>query len=261
MNIDENVKRIITALLKKWQLLIIFMIIGAVAAYAYTANFTTLTYNSEIEFLAYVVDSTQELADSNTTSSTTGTSQQRVSETSKMNYAMKMLDTYIEVFSTNAFNQTVADAINRTHGTDVSAATVKNAIKIQKVENTAMFTCSVTTFDADLSYNIALALADCVPQSMAHTNEGLVLASVEDKPLKASTAISLGYPKKCFIGAIAGFALAAAYIILRDLLDVRIKTEEELSERYNIPVLGSIPAFESKNKESKVSKKERSKNG
>lgn len=262
LNIDENVKRIVTALLKKWQLLIIFMVIGAIAAYAYTANFTTLTYNSEIEFLAYVVDSNQELADSNTSSSTaTGSSQQRISETSKMNYAMKMLDTYIEVFSTNAFNQTVADTINKKHGTDVSAETVKNAIKIQKVENTAMFTCSVTTFDADLSYNIALALADCVPRSMEKTNEGLVLASVEDEPLKASTAISLGYPKKCLIGAMAGFVLAAAYIILRDLLDVRIKTEEELSERYNIPVLGSIPAFESKNKESKANKKERNNNG
>lgn len=261
MNIDDNVKRIITALLKKWQLLIIFMIIGAIAAYAYTANFTTLTYNSEIEFLAYVVDSNQELTDSSTTASTTEANQQRISETSKMNYAMKMLDTYIEVFSTNEFNQTVADAINKRHGTDISAATVKNSIKIEKVENTAMFTCSVTTFDADLSYNIALALADCVPESMKNTNEGLVLASVEDKPLKASTAISLGYPKKCLIGAIAGAALAAVYIILRDLLDVRIKTEEELSERYNIPVLGSIPAFESKNKESKANKKEHSKNG
>ena len=181
-----------------------------------------------------------------------------------MNYAMKMLDTYIEIFSTNEFNQTVADAINKKHGTDISASTVKNSIKISKVENTAMFACDITTHDADLSYNIALALEECVPAAMENTNKGLVRASVEDKPLKAAGAASLGYPKKCLIGAAAGFILAAAYIILRDLLDVRIKTEEELSERYNIPVLGSIPAFDSKSnsktKESKVSKKER-KNG
>lgn len=264
MNIDENVKKIVTVLLKKWKLLIVFMLIGAVAAYAYTANFTTLTYTSEIEFLAYVEDSGQEFTDSNTASSGSST-QQRVSETSKMNYAMKMLDTYIEIFSTNAFNQSVADAINRSHGTSITAATVKGSLSIQKVENTAMFKCKVSTHDADLSYNIARALQECIPQAMEGTNQGLVRASVEDLPVKASGATSLGYPKKCLIGAVAGFVLAAAYVVLRDLLDVRIKSEEELTERYNIPVLGAIPAFDSKanskSKDGKANKKEREKNG
>jgi len=264
LNIDDNVKKLVTVLLKKWKLLFIFMIIGAIAAYVYTANFTTLTYNSEIEFLAYVEDSNQELADSNTTSTASST-QQRTSETSKMNYAMKMLDTYIEIFSTNEFNQTVADEINRKHATDVTASMVKNSITIKKVENTAMFSFSITTHDADLSYNIALALQDCVPASMEKTNKGLVRASVEDRPLKATAATSRSYPKKCLIGAVAGIILAAAYVILRDLLDVRIKSEEELSERYRIPVLGSIPAFDSKSnsksKERKTNKKELKKNG
>lgn len=254
MNIDDNIKKIFSALLKKWPMLIIFMLIGAVAAYAYTSNFTSLTYSSSIEFLAYVDDSNQELADSNT-------SETRITETSKMNYAMKMLDTYIEIFSTNEFNQTVADAINQSHGTNISAAQVKNSIKIKKIENTALFRFDILTNDADLSYNIALALQECVPEAMGDTNKGLVRATVEDKPLKATVATGRGYTKKCLIGAAAGIILAAAYIILRDLLDVRIKTEDELTEKYNIPVLGAIPAFSSKAKESKSGKKEEKKNG
>jgi len=258
LNIDDNIKKICTALLKKWPLLFIFMLIGTFAAYAYTANFTVLTYSSSIEFLAYVDDFNQEL----TESAITGTSSQaRITETSKMNYAMKMLDTYIAIFSTNEFNQTVADTINQSHGTSITAAQVKNSIKIQKIENTALFKFDILTNDADLSYNIALALQECVPISMENTNKGLVRASVEDKPLKASAATGRGYPKKCLIGAAAGIVLAAAYIILRDLLDVRIKTEEELTEKYHIPVLGTIPAFNSKGKESKSGKKELKKNG
>ncbi|MGN1202563.1 MAG: hypothetical protein ACI4RF_04655, partial [Eubacterium sp.] len=54
------------------------------------------------------------------------------------------------------------------------------------------------------------------------------------------------YPKKCLIGFAAGAVLAAAYIILRELLDVRIKGSDELSARYGIPVLGTIPEFEFK---------------
>lgn len=258
LNIDENIKKIITALLKKWYLLIIFFLIGAIAAYAYTAKFTTLTYKSSVEFLAYVEDTNQEL------SGTSSTAQQRTSETSKRSYAMSMLDTYIEIFKTTDFNQNVADEINRLHGTSITADQIKSSISVEKIENTAMFKMHILTTDADLSYNISLALQECVPNAMSETNRGLVHASVVDKPMKATMATSKGYPKKCLIGAAAGMVLAAAYIILRDLLDVRIKTEEELSERYNIPVLGSIPAFDSKSgsksKESK-SKKELKKNG
>lgn len=78
---------------------------------------------------------------------------------------------------------------------------------------------------------------------MKQNNNGLVQATVQDKAVKATSAESLGYPKKCAIGAAAGLVLAAAYIILRNLLDVRIKTSQELVEKYNIPVLGSIPDF------------------
>lgn len=260
MNIDENIKKIFTALLKKWYLLIIFFLIGAVAAYTYTAKFTVLTYRSSIEFLAYAEDRDQELSDSSSSSSTV---QQRTSETSKMNYAMRMLDTYIEIFNTNEFNQSVADEINRRHGTNVTASQVKSSITIEKVTNTAMFEMHILTTDADLSYNIALALEECVPTAMENSNNGLVRSSVVDKPMKATTASSKSYAKKCLIGAMAGMVLAGAYIILRDLLDVRIRTEEELTEKYKISVLGSVPAFNSnsQSKENKRNKKEMKKNG
>lgn len=252
LNIDENVQKVFTALLKKWKLIIAFALIGAFAAFLFTAKFTTLTYTSTIEFLAYAVDSDEELSDSTSTSeSGTSTSVQRTSQTSKMNYAMKMLDTYIEVFSTNNFNQMVADELNKTYGTDYSAGTIKGSISIQKVENTAMFYFTVTTTDADLSYHIAQTLETCVPQAMDQTNQGLVQVSVEDAPMKAGAAESMQYPKKCIIGAIAGILLAALYAVLREFLDVRIKGAEDLSGKYDIPVLGSVPEFEISNKKKK----------
>lgn len=252
LNIDENVQKVFTALLKKWKLIIVFALIGAFAAFLFTAKFTTLTYTSTIEFLAYAVDYEEELNDNtSTTESSSSTSVQRTSQTSKMNYAMRMLDTYIEVFSTNNFNQMVADELNKTYGTDYSAGAIKGSISINKVENTAMFYFTVTTTDADLSYHIAQTLETCVPQAMDQTNQGLVQVSVEDAPMKAGAAESMQYPKKCIIGAIAGILLAALYAVLREFLDVRIKGAEDLSGKYDIPVLGSVPEFEISNKKKK----------
>lgn len=242
MNIDANMQKVFSALLKKWKLIIVFAIIGAIIAGIATAKFTTLTYTSTIEFLAYANDSAQELADS-TGSAQSSTHAQQASQTSKMNYAMKMLDTYIEIFSTNEFYQTVADELNKTYGTDYPASVIKNSTKVESIENTAMFEFTTTTNDADLSYHIAQCLQRCVPERMKSTNQGLVLASVEDPPIKASAAESMDYPKKCIIGAAAGIFLAGLYAVLRDLLDVRIKGSADLDGKYDIPILGSIPEF------------------
>lgn len=255
MNIDTNVRKILVALLRRWRLIVVFAIIGGLLGYVYTANFTQLTYTSTVEFLAYAVDSQQELNDSSTSSSAANGDSMRISYTSKMNYAMKMLDTYIEIMNTNEFANRVTDDLNKRINANYDAGTIKDAITVEPVENTAMFKVTVVTHDADLSYEIAHQLETTVPENMEETNSGLVHASVEDKAVKASSAGSLGYPKKIAIGVVAGIVLCAVYIILRNLLDIRIKTEEELVEKYNIPVLGSIPNFETKQGQSGSGKK------
>lgn len=249
MNIDANVQKIISLLLKKWKIIFLFAIMGTLLAYFYTANFTTLTYSSSVEFLAYAHDTQQELTDSSTAA-------QQVSNTSRMNYAIKMLDTYIELFKTNEFNKSVANDLNENYNTSYTSGQIKGAVSYQEVSGTSMFKVIVTTTNADMSYQIAKQLETSIPEKMEKTNNSLVLASVEDTALVASASESLGYPKKCLIGFAAGAVIAAAYIILRDLLDVRIKGNDDLSERYGIPVLGTIPEFDLKASSSKNSKKE-----
>lgn len=258
MNIDANVQKIIFALIRRWKLLVIFAVIGCLLGYFYTANFTTLTYTSSVEFFTYAVDSQQELSDSIATQSNDSV---RTSYTSKMNYAQRMLPTYIEIFKTNAFNATVADDLNERVNANYSTGTVKGAVKYEIQEDTALFRATVTTSNPDLSYEIAKQLEETIPKAMQNRNSGLVHASVEDKALKASAAESLGYPQKMAIGAILGIVVAAAYVILRNLLDVRIRTDEELIDKYNIPVLGSIPNFEIKNTQVAAAKVVKQKKG
>lgn len=230
MNLDANIQKILATLLKRWKLIIAVALIGAMLAGFYTANFTTLTYSSSVEFLAYAEDPKKDIDDS--------------SYTSKMNYAKSMLGTYIEMFKTNKFNQSVADTINESYNTSYTAGTIKGAVSYETISETSMFKIVVTTQNADLSYQIAHQLEKSIPEKMEQTSNGVLKATVEDPALKAVTYESLGYSKKCVIGFMAGAVLAVAYILLRDLLDVRIKNSDELPERYEIPVLGTIPEFE-----------------
>lgn len=241
MNLDANVQKIIFSVLRRWKLIVLFAIIGALVGYFYTANFTTLTYTSSVEFLAYATDGNDDVANTSNNGEIV-----RSSNTSKMNYAMHMLDTYIEIMKTNKFaNQLVAD-MNKTYNANYDVGSVLGVMTIENVEGTAMFKVTVTTNDADLSYKIAKQLETSVPKMMKNTNNGLVRSSVEDRAIRATSAGSLNYPKKMLLSAMVGVILAAAYVILRTLLDVRIKSGEELTEKYSIPVLGQIPSFEDK---------------
>lgn len=248
MNIDENVRKILVSLLRKWKVIVAFALVGVLLGFFYTANITKLTYTSEVEFLAYAVDAKNEIKGSylSTPDDT------RTSNTSKMNYTKMMLATYIEIMNTNEFATTVAQNLNNRINSNCTADFIKKSMTIEAVEDTAMFTISVTCQSNDMAYEIAHQLETEVPQMMKRTNNGLVLASVEDKPIKASAAGSKGYVKKCAIGAVAGIIIACAYVILRNLLDIKIRSSEELVEKYNIPVLGSIPNYEIKNATSRV---------
>lgn len=256
MNIDANVQKILFALIKRWQILLIFAVIGGLLGYVYTSNFTTLTYSSSVTFLASAVDSNQEIGDDNSSSSQSASSEYvRSSNTSKMNYAMRMLPTYIKIMQTNEFNEKVAQSLNKRLNSNYSAGTIKGSMTIENYKETAIFVVNVVTTDPNLSFEIARQLETSVPEMMEETNSGLVRADVKDKAVKNGAAGSLGYGKKCAIGFLAGAVIAAAYVILRSLLDVRIKAEEELIEKYNIPVLGTIPSFEVKTSNSNSSKK------
>ncbi len=250
MNLDANVQKILFSLLRRWKLLVVFALAGALLGYFYTANFTTLTYTSEVKFLAYATDGNNDMNSSSSSSSESV----RVSETSKMNYTMRMLPTYIEIMKTHAFVQQLANDMNDTYNANYNEGSVDGTMTIDSITNTTMFKITVTTTSADLSYKIAKQLETTVPEVMKNTDPGTVRATVQDGAIKASTARSLGYPKKCAIAALAGMVLAGAYVVLRTLLDVRIKSSEELTEKYSIPVLGSIPNFEARGLQTQAKK-------
>ena len=238
MNIDANVQKILFAILRKWKLIVVFAILGALVGYFYTNQYTTLTYSSDVKFLAYATDGSDDVNENNSVEVV------RSSNTSKMNYTRSMLPTYITIMETNEFNTRVISDLNEAYNSNFSSSILDGAIEIEILNDTAIFQITVTTTDPELSYKIAKQLETTVPKIMKEKNQGLVRASVEDRAIKATTAGSKGYAKKMLFSTLIAIALSAAYVVLRTLLDVRIKSSDELTEKYNIPVLGSVPNFE-----------------
>ena len=236
MNTEIDLQKIMKLVLKKWKLVAIFCLIGALLIGIYSANFATKTYSSSVKFFVYAVETQQELSDSTL-------------NTSKMNYAMQMMETYTEMLNTSEFAKRVANDLNKKYNSNYTYKDISKCISIETKEDTAIMTMTVTTDDKATAFQIARQLEITVPKVMKNKNNGLL--NVEDAAIEASTPNGMGTVKKSILGFIAGGVIAVAYIIFRDLLDVRVKTSEELTARYNIPVLGTIPEFEIDGKKAK----------
>lgn len=232
-NMNSDIQRVLLLVMKKWKILFIFSVISLLLAFFYTANFVTLKYTSTVTFLAYVQDEEKD-------PEVVNGSVYATSNTSKMNYAIKMVDTYIALLQTNNFYSSVNQALNNKYGSNY----IKNVTSYSTVDETAIFSAKVTTTDPAVSQLIAETLVDQVPKLINEANDGLVTARVVDAPIKASSSIQPNYLRNCIIGLFIGIVLAVAIILLNDILNIKIGSEDELAEKYDIPVLGAVPSFD-----------------
>ena len=53
------------------------------------------------------------------------------------------------------------------------------------------------------------------------------------------------------IGALLGFIISCIIILLLDMLDIKIKSKEEIANKYSLPILGSIPLYSEDKKHEK----------
>lgn len=168
-----------------------------------------------------------------------------IDSTAELNLARQMVYTYIEILDSNDFYSTVYDSLPAdvrdrytvTSLKDSSTLTIQDETEIIKVsfkcqnKDDAQLVTSAIVSNIDSYFNLSSKYNTSV-----WITESAKAASVsEDKTVLLSV-----------IGLLFGMALIYIIEILREALDIRVKTVKDLVERYDLPVLGSIPAFKGK---------------
>lgn len=108
------------------------------------------------------------------------------------------------------------------------------------VEETEMFSITVTNPDPVLAAQIANAVAAVAPAEIAAIIEGSTTKIIGYAKVPTQQA-SPNYVMNAIIGAFLGVFLSAGVIVVQTLLDVRVKNEEDLAKITQAPVLGLIP--------------------
>lgn len=155
----------------------------------------------------------------------------------------KLIETCNEVIKTNSVMSMVSKELDG----EYSAAYIRGAINISSVNETEVMLITCVTAKAEASVEICNAVLKVVPEIL---KDKIKVGAAEEID-RAEGAVQGNYPQ---IANSIKFAVLAALgvavvVVLVYLLDTRIKSKEEITMQYNIPVLSDIPNFNIKNKE------------
>lgn len=157
----------------------------------------------------------------------------------ELNYAQKVVTTYINFLQTKVFYEQVMQDNNL----DYTRDELKGMTIIQSINNTEIFQISVTSLNPYDSFTLVESMQEITPElikSIKHTAE----ISVVDPALLPTLPSSPNILLNTMIGGMVGLILSALAFILWEIIDVNVKNQEDLSKRYKLPILGAIPNFD-----------------
>lgn len=218
--IEIDIGRLLKTLLRRWWILLPSAAVGAALMFSISSFLITPKYTATATM--YVMNST-----------TSGSS----ITNSDLSAAQSLVDTYIAILKTHT---TLEQAIEET-GVSYTYEELYDMLDASDVNNTELFTISVTSTDPEEATLLTNALADLLPSRITELVGGTA-AYVADYASTPSEPSSPNVTRYTLLGLLACFLIAAAVVLVCDLVNDAIRQNEELSQMYpQIPILAAIP--------------------
>ena len=155
-----------------------------------------------------------------------------------LNYAARLLDTYIQMLDTRVFY----DAVSEHFEPKVSPEVMSDFISFSSVGNTEVFELRVTTRDPQLSYDLGNVVTQLAPETIAEFRSGAEL-KVVDPPAYPEHPSSPNIMRNTMLGLIAGLFIGLLYAFLKEQLDQRIRSADMITRALDVQVLSQIPVM------------------
>ena len=227
---EIDVQRLFSALLNKAWLIGLVAVVCAVLTLLGTLFFVTPEYQSTAMF--YVNNNDLSLGDASFSISSGDISASR-----------GLVKSYIVILNTRESLNAVIDYAD----SDLTYGQLRGMISASAVDSTEIFRVVVTSTDPKEAKEIADAIAYVLPKRISSIVEG-TSAKVVDSAVKPAATSSPNYTKNTILGFVGGLALMSLLVMLREFLDITIRTEEDISRCCAHPVLASVPDMEAHTK-------------
>ena len=206
--IDIDLKKIFFMMRKKVVYILLFTLLGGIAAGCFTEFFIDQKYTAKISL--YVYSDMDQLSTQSSISYNDYTA------------STALVKSYLAVLESDAVLDKVAEKVGLTD------------------EDTNVFYVSVTTTNPKTSQSIANAVAEVAPGEIARIIKAGG-ANVIDYAKEPKTPSSPNLKKNIFLGLLIAFAVSFVYFFVREAFNATITSVKDLEREFQIPVLGTIP--------------------
>lgn len=222
--IEIDLKRMALSLWRRAWIIVLVGVICAAMLFSYAYFFVTPQYSASIKI--YV-------------NNTYGTNSPGFSS-SQLSAAQSLARTYMVILKSRTVLQEVSELTELPY----SYKQLEGMVVSTTVHETEVFETTVTCANYKHAAKIANAIAQVLPDKIAAVVEGSSVRVV-DYAVENSARVSPSYQNYAIIGMAAGVLLSAVVVIVLDLLDNSIHSEEYLEETYkDMPLLAVIPDAE-----------------
>ena len=218
-SIEIDFRRLAGALLRRIWLIGAVTALCAVLSLGAAFLFVTPKYQSSVLFYA-----------SNSAIPTSGSMSSGDIAASK-----SLVDTFGAILGSR---RTLADIIEQ-GGYPYSCEELEKMIETEAVGQTQLFRVVVTAEDPEQARQIAATLGEVLPRRIGEIVEGCS-AKVVDQPYADPRPSSPEYGKILLISSVLGLLLSGGGVILMELLDTSVHSEEDIARVTDLPVLAAV---------------------
>lgn len=207
------------ALVSHWRSLLLACLIGAAIMGAYHTWLVEPTYKASTEMYITSTDSVISLQD--------------------LQIGNQLASDYTSIITSRAVLNKVIEDLDL----DTTYKDLRGLVSVSNIKDTHIIRTSVSTSDLALSRDIANDLLvvsiDRIYQIVG-TNMPSVIEYSEAEAVEDETPSILRYMA---IGGLAGILLVAAFVVIKNLMDNSVRTDDDVEKYLQLPVLAAVPYF------------------
>ena len=148
----------------------------------------------------------------------------------------ELVNTYSEIIKTRGIANMVIENLNL----NMTPEDFREIVSVTPKNNTEIFNVSIVDTIPERAMDIANETSEVFKESIKQIMK-IDNVQILDEAVLPENPTSPKVARNTLLGFALGFVLAALIFIFKDLLDNTIKSSEDFTAAYNLPILGVIP--------------------
>lgn len=233
-DIDINFLEMLHVLLKKWWIILIGGLAGAIAMMIITAYCITPMYQSQS--MLYIL--------SKSTS---------ITSFADIQIGSAVSEDLVVIATSKPVIDGAIEKIKEEEGKEFTRADIKDMLEVSNVEDTRILKIIVTSENPEDACMVANAIAEVTASQMAEIMKSDAPTTVEKAEVE-EIPISPSLVNNTILGGLVVAFLVCVVLIVRYMLNDNIKNEEQVTAYLGVPTLVTIPYISGKDREKEQEK-------